>query len=412
MSRRNRNRDHKSVPDDGPPKQEAPIPPGQAGWAVRRVPMSQGMQWAVGVGLVVLAAIAGTRSGGCNSADAPVDPSRKSGGMTPGPRGPDPGDTTKIVTPAKTVAGDPFPEGFTGPGETLRVAAWNIEWLGRPDRRSGPAKNNAQQPADLADVMADTGAAVIGLSEITDDSAGGPPSNSTITAALKVLQDKHGGDWRHVLFAKPGGERDQCTGVAWDAKRVALVAGPTPLAIAEEIGPVGETLWKRPATAVKFSAGKGRTDINVIVVHMKSNFGDREKPGAPAAQRALEAERLLAALPKLDGPWAGEKDVLIIGDTNCKSAAEPAIVALVKAGFRDLNAADAPTHHSPGSGFEPAPFDRVFVPADQPEFAGAVQITTRGAFEKARGVSERNFKIRYSDHSPVAVDVKVMADDD
>ena len=37
-------------------------------------------------------------------------------------------------------------------GSTLKIGSWNIEWLGKPDDRSGAAKGVAQSPDDMGNI--------------------------------------------------------------------------------------------------------------------------------------------------------------------------------------------------------------------------------------------------------------------
>ncbi|HNB59115.1 MAG TPA: hypothetical protein PK308_02300, partial [Phycisphaerales bacterium] len=62
---------------------------------------------------------------------------------------------------AKTAAAAPSGVGAAAPGayrdpnpDVLVLGTWNIEWLGKPDQRSGPARGGAQSPEDLADYIA------------------------------------------------------------------------------------------------------------------------------------------------------------------------------------------------------------------------------------------------------------------
>src|SRR5437762_11053288 len=83
--------------------------------------------------------------------------------------------------------------------EKLRVGAWNIEWLGNPENRSGPAKNMQQKPEDLADYILAANVSVLGLEEIAEDATAPNPDggndimlNTIIGEALEQIHERTG----------------------------------------------------------------------------------------------------------------------------------------------------------------------------------------------------------------------------
>jgi hypothetical protein len=84
-----------------------------------------------------------------------------------------------------------------------------------------------------------------------------------------------------------------------------------------------------------------------------------------------------------------------------------ALACYTAAGFRDLNADDLKSWIK-SSRFDAAPFDRVLVPDDQPEFRDA-RLTV---FKNHHLNDEIEFRKKCSDHYMVVADVKVMEDDD
>jgi hypothetical protein len=141
-----------------------------------------------------------------------------------------------------------------------------------------------------------------------------------------------------------------------------------------------------------FTAGVGKTDFVLIPVHMKSNLG-----GNFRAHREAEAKELIKQLPALDKALPGEKDIIILGDTNFlldengfKEAARDVFAA---AKFKDLNIDNVGTH-LPGN---KAPFDRFLVPDKQPEFQLSSQKVLRD-FLKQEGLTQKAFTTRFSDH--------------
>jgi predicted extracellular nuclease len=281
-------------------------------------------------------------------------------------------------------------------GETLRIAAWNIEWLGTPASRSGPAKGHAQSAADLAAYIAAARVDILGLEEIARDEPRDTWTNPTLDEAFAEVGRTHGGDWRHQLFPARSG-RNQLTGIAWDATRVRAVGAPRCVVDAQRKSSQGDDLWPRPPYGQMFSAGDGLTDFVVVVVHLKSDYG-----GSFALKRAEEADALMAGLPRVfDDP-----DVVIIGDFNCTSHQEPAALRFLAAGFFDANGSDESTHWRYG------PLDRVMIPADQPEFASRRFEVLRDAFLSDQQLSPEQFKVRLSDHFMVITEVTIGPDDD
>ncbi len=282
------------------------------------------------------------------------------------------------------------------PNLPLRIGAWNIEWLGQPENRSGPARGYQQTPEDLADYILAARVDVLGLAEIEQDDPAGGMTNSILGAALERVGAQSGGSWQHRLFPARSG-RNQLCGIAWDRTRVVAVGEPVLIPTPQRDSSQGRPLWSRPAWGQVFSCGPGLTDFVVVMVHMKSDYG-----GDFAEHRGEEAYWLLAGLPRA----IHDPDILIVGDLNCNDNEEPAIRRLVAGGFVDLNAADQPTHWRYG------PLDRVLVPTGQPEFAEAGFEVLAGPYLEARGLSAEDFKVRFSDHFLVVTEIPVQADDD
>lgn len=154
-----------------------------------------------------------------------------------------------------------------------------------------------------------------------------------------ITNQKPGQAWEYRLFPNkdPNDDR-QLAGDAWNTAHLTLVDEPLRIGVVDD--PSDEfNAWDRDPHAVKFTTGNGRTDFVVVSVHMKSNV-DGVQFGRE--QRTVEANALIARLDHVRSTL-GDRDVVIIGDTNCLSADEPALEAFVGAGFRDLNVGDRPT---------------------------------------------------------------------
>lgn len=278
----------------------------------------------------------------------------------------------------------------------IRIGAWNIEWLGSPNRRSGPARGHAQTPEALADYILAANVDILGLEEVSRNAEDGSWTNDTLKQAFEIVERENGGDWRQRLYPSRSG-RNQLCGIAWNAARVDALGEARKICAPDERSTQSKIVWSRPPHGQMFSAGHGLNDFVVVTVHMKSNYG-----GDFSAHRAREGETLVESLPRV----FADPDVVIIGDFNCGSHEEPAIQAIAGAGFVDLNADDTATNWHYG------PLDRAFVPADQPEFADHFFEVLSNSFFDARGVTAEAFKVTHSDHWMVITQVEVGDDDD
>lgn len=297
---------------------------------------------------------------------------------------------------------------------TVRIGSWNIEWLGRPDRRSGAAQGVEQGVTDLASYVAYARVEVLALQEIIADTGAGvgpgrTPRSSRLDETFAEVSRSTGAAWDYVLF--PGRrDDDQLTGVAWNTRTVTALDArgetwdakdvPTRLAVREGRSSQGSGLWNRPPHAMRLRLGEGQTDVAMVPVHMKADYD-----GVFDAHRREEAAGLVGALSGLRERWS-ERDVIVIGDTNVTSAREAAMLAFAGAGMTDMNADERQTHWRSGS------MDRAFVPSDQPEFADAGFEVVSDSYLRERAWQPRDFKRALSDHYMVVVTVRVTRDDD
>ncbi|MFI4874495.1 MAG: lamin tail domain-containing protein [Blastopirellula sp. JB062] len=277
--------------------------------------------------------------------------------------------------------------------DVIQVGSWNIEWLGKPEKR----KNPPQLSADIAAEIAASGVDVLALQEICNNfSTHERIGNKTLDDVCAILNRRSGNQWKYELFPKRDPyATEQLTGVAWNESRVRRVGD------AMRIKPIDLpnddfVTWDRQPYAAKFSSGEGKTDFVVIPIHMKSNYGD--SVSRMRKHRAAEAKALIEQLPNVRRTF-GDDDLIIIGDTNALSADEEGLQALVKAGFRDLNSADRSTH------VKDDPFDRAFVPQNQPEFANAREVVHYGR-------NGRDYRKKLSDHYLISFQILAGKDDD
>lgn len=277
-----------------------------------------------------------------------------------------------------------------------RIGAWNIEWLGAPGSRSGPAKGVAQQADDIARCILLARVDVLALAEICDDDGDNSKhTNKTLDAAVAAL-GVGGQTWEYRLFEKKvAADKNQLTGVAWNTGRASLVGEPLKIPVVDRDKEM--RVWDRHPHAAKFSFGVGRTDVVIIPVHMKSNRGGVD---ATSRQRLAEARALMEVVGVLRERF-GDDDLIIAGDTNMKSADEPGMRVFAALDFLDLNPTDQPT-----TTYQPAPFDRFLVRAAGEEFASR-------SFETfTANLPDAEFRVKLSDHRMVITTIAVGTDDD
>lgn len=270
----------------------------------------------------------------------------------------------------------------------IRIGSWNIENLPRGTGQTAPA---------LAEHILLAGLDLLALQEIHVTGTGPERKNDRLDEVIAILNQQTNQSWTYVLFPnKNQQDTSQLCGFAWNTRRLAMVGSPFRIPVVDD--PADQfNAWDRHPHAARFSAGTGKTDIVAISVHMKSN-ADGEEFGRQ--QRAEEARRLVDQLPAVRTNFAGDRDLVILGDTNCLDRNEPALTSFSSAGFQDLNASDFTTFVSGR-----APFDRILVPRNQPEFRFTRQYILRAADLDAH---ERSL----SDHQMVIAAVRIMPDDD
>ena len=279
--------------------------------------------------------------------------------------------------------------------QNISIGAWNIQWLGNPDKRSGCGVNVRQTSDDIAMYVSSSGVDILALEEIGDtDDSSQERTNDTLDKAFTKLNSSANNDWKYLLFAKRNqSQTTQLTGIAWNEKRVRKVGDPYRI----QMTTTGSSDFDRWATAIKFKFDNSKNDVVVIPVHLKANVGSNA-----SVQRRREATALVNALDKVRDRF-DDQDIIILGDTNILKNTEAAVTKFESAGFVDLNNNDRSTTVG-GNG---APFDRAFVRGDQPEFS----ILKFDVFKPAE-TNASEFGIKFSDHYMVRMVVRVMNDDD
>ncbi|MCY2976911.1 MAG: hypothetical protein NTW52_19820 [Planctomycetota bacterium] len=306
---------------------------------------------------------------------------------------------------------------FSNADETVRVGAWNIEWLGFPDKRSSFGSKTPQKPSTVAKYIHDAKVDILALEEIGIESLEKPYKSKPLQAIMDALKKEYKQDWEYILFPKTDYPEDtedffvrgQHCGIAWRADRVSQIGDVYAVPVGKN-EMFGQKFFERRANAVKFSLGSSKTDLVVIPVHLKSNrTDDKEKdPNYTAKQRQAELTSFVKNLDTLKTHFKDE-DIILLGDTNIMTGETKTSGIMVNAGFMDLNEKEDGTTVAWGkSKYPSAPFDRVFVPKGQPEFNVKTQIT-----HKPDDVEKmKDHRRQLSDHYLVSVDVTIMSDDD
>jgi hypothetical protein len=277
------------------------------------------------------------------------------------------------------------------PKDVLRIGSWNLAWLGPSNHTPAERRN----PEDLAQYIARSGAGIISL-QLIGETPGMAAKNATLNSVIEILRKEGQGDWEYVLFPSQYRDRSDFTGIMWNKQLVWPVAQPYAIPVPRVQKALDDTLlWERLPYAMKFSTG--RNDFVMIPIHTHASA----LPDADISHRVHEV-RLLAG--ELDGvrKHFDDKDLVLAGDFNTAGSNETTVVILTKQNLRDANANDELTYISG------APFDRVFVAKDQPEFAKDTQIKR----VPWQGISLDEFRRRVSDHFLITLDMRMTGDDD
>lgn len=289
-----------------------------------------------------------------------------------------------------------------GAVDEIVVGAWNIEFLGAPNRRDDTGKGVLQEASDIATCVKTSGVNLLALEEICVKKDSPGLTNAVLDDTVKTLNEESSAKWKYQLFKAKGKGRQQLTGVMWNEAVIKQAGEPFRVPMEIPKRKQGEPdYWTRWATAMKFSAGEGKTDIVVIPVHMKSNRAGAE---AGAAHRHQEALLLTSALDKVRNHFS-DHDILIVGDTNMLGASEKGWKVFTGTGFVDLNGRDETTYIS--EKYPNSPLDRAFVPNTQPEF-----VASKLEVYKPTDLSPADFRKKLSDHYMIKFNITVMPDDD
>lgn len=228
-------------------------------------------------------------------------------------------------------------------------------------------------------------------------------------------------------------------GLAWNSRKVSKVGETSVMSVS--VDRVKEEAFKKRLTpiesdtvvlsrwpsAIKLSAGAGKSDFVVVPLHLKSNNGDpKELEGSKATQTAQAVTPTIRVyewelLSQQIAIWRKEftdDDIVLVGDVNTKSATEPVMQAMIKSGYVDCNSQDLNTYIK---GKFASPFDRIIVRSDQPETKESCLTASQNqplGFRVVRpadwkaGATVAQFNKFLSDHQMVVAGLCVGKDDD
>jgi|GEM_PF-2332490 len=304
----------------------------------------------------------------------------------------------------------------------LQIASWNIEHL------SGHPRSTRKQSAyALADHIEMAGIDLIALQEVyltpadeevrlfenqpvIESRATSERRNSDLDIVCYLLEEHLDIEWRYLILPnRQAGDRSQLCAVLWNTQRL-TIGEVRPLNVEHELG--GLKLWDRKPHLVSFKTAievwrrsatgewekqpETRT-ISIVPLHMKSNYG-----GVTVNRkvRGFEAQTLCDAIAEIRSEI--DPSLILLGDTNILRNDEPAIEVFVNEKFIDLNNNDAATYWS--KDYDEAPFDRIFVAEERPEFKYSRQYVLRSS-----DLTQHDKLL--SDHYMIKISVKDYVDD-
>ncbi|MCB1560703.1 MAG: ExeM/NucH family extracellular endonuclease [Xanthomonadales bacterium] len=236
----------------------------------------------------------------------------------------------------------------SGPGQTLRIAAFNVLSLfngngrgrGFPTPRGASSPNEYRRQLDkLVAAISAVKPDILALMELENDGGGKHSSQADLIDALNaaLVADGESGDYRAAFLGKGPGR---------DVIRVALLFRDGRVQAVGKALSIGDGPFEersRAPLAQAFRAGDAAPFV-VAVNHFKSKGGcdeadgdnrDRgDGQGCWSALRVQSAQRLARWLGT-DPAGIGSERTLIVGDLNSYSQEDP-IIALEQAGYVDV----------------------------------------------------------------------------
>lgn len=330
--------------------------------------------------------------------------------------------------PVDFVTDNPRPRQPPEVGGSVQVASFNVlnffngdgQGGGFPTTRGADSAFELQRQLDkLVSAMVPLDAEVLGFIEIENDS--GP--DSALADLVDALNDRAGaGTYAFVESGVLGGDEIKVA-LAYQPAAVKPV-GPSRVLNStlsdarHTLEPRFDDTRNRPALAQTFVEVASGARFTVVVNHLKSKGGscrgdpDRQDGQGNCNETRREAAEALVDWSRQLAKWAGDPDVLIMGDLNAYAREDP-VRALLAGGFENLLGAHAPTYVFKG---ESGTLDYALA---SPELAG--QVSGTGVWHinaeepsvldyNAEFKSERHVELLYSDspyrssdHDPILV---------
>jgi len=168
-------------------------------------------------------------------------------------------------------------------GKKAVIGTFNIEWLGTKKRKEEDYKQ-------IAEVIKDTGAQVLGIEEVADERG--------LKRVMKYLPD------HSYIISRSGKKGEQRTGVIFDKKRVKYNVNSI-----DQIDEVVVSQGLRAPLVVDMKVDGG-FDFTFVVAHLKARFDAKSLKKRKKQAQAMNSW-LNDHLKK-----NGDKDVIIVGDLN------------------------------------------------------------------------------------------------
>jgi endonuclease/exonuclease/phosphatase family metal-dependent hydrolase len=288
---------------------------------------------------------------------------------------------------------------------TIRVGTWNLEHFGQrdkfQDRKDAPKNRTPEQVKAVAKFIADMAVDVLAVQEI-----GGPEP-------LRALLGHLGGAYRFALGTTGiYGETRISVGFLWNRERVELVQCEEMADFPRKIGELA-VFHRKPVNAV-FRVVGGGMDFRAIVVHLKASRGKKNE-----AKRTAEVTYLRKYIATLQAKDGEDQDILVLGDFNHTYDA-PAHQAFVADDLVRYAKAAAPSKiPTPTIVWFDEPIDQIALTKgvrDEVVKASYRIHNQKGQYSAAAKGKitpiELEWRVNYSDHYPVTIDLSARVDGD
>ncbi len=291
--------------------------------------------------------------------------------------------------------------------QTIRIGTWNIEHFGQrdkfQDRPDSPPNRTPEQIEGVAEFLAGMDVDVLALQEI-----GGPEP-------LQNLLEHLDADYRFCLGTTGlYGETRISVGFLWNSSRVELVQCEEMADFPRKVGDLS-VFHRKPVNAVfrVIAGGAKGMDFRAITVHLKASRGTKNENKRKAEVTVLRdyITRLLAS--------AGEdQDIVVLGDFNHTYGA-PAHEVFAADGFVEYATGFSSDAPSPTIVWFDEPIDHIALTD------GIRMDLIEGSYRRHNQQGEytpeakdqiteieKAWRVNYSDHYPVTVDLDATVDRD